>query len=58
MFCKDFDTVLAITLSGVKTAVISFNEDVDEQILGVAWKLFADFDEMKEYFISRDVIYE
>ena len=58
VFCKDFDTVLAITLSGVKTAVISFNEDVDEQILGVAWKLFADFDEMKEYFISRDVIYE
>lgn len=58
VFCKAFDTVLPITLSGVKTAVISYNEEVDERIMGVAWKLFADFDEMTEYFISRDVSYE
>ena len=58
VFCKDFDAVLPITSSGVKTAVISYDEEVDERILGVAWKLFANFDEMTEYFISRDVCYE
>ena len=58
VLCKDIEAVKPITLCGVKTAVISFGEEVDEQIFGVAWKIFENFDEFKEYLISRDVIYE
>ena len=58
VLCKDIEAVKPITLSGVKTAVISYGEEVDESIFGVAWKVFADFHEFQEYLISRDVIYE
>ena len=58
VFCKELNAVKSITLTGVKTAVISYGEEVDKNIFGIAWKIFMDFEEFKEYLISRDVIYE